>query len=340
MNGFKDRFLRACRREPVDVTPIWLMRQAGRYQPEYRQLRAKYSMLEICTTAELAAEVTLLPLRRFELDAAILFSDLTIPFLAMGVSFTLKENVGPVITQPLRTEADIAALRVMEPHADLPFVGESIRILRRELKVPLIGFAGAPFTLAAYLIEGGPSRDYSRVRAMIYREPQLWTRLMEVLSENVTRYLQMQIEAGAQAVQVFDSWVGAVSPTVYRRHILPAMQRIVGALRTLSAPVIYFGTGTASLLEAMQETGADVIGVDWRVLLDEAWARLGYQCAIQGNLDPAVLLASAQTVRAEAREVLRRAEGRPGHIFNLGHGILPDTPIENVQVLIDTVHEQ
>jgi uroporphyrinogen decarboxylase len=340
MNGFKDRFLRACRREPVDVTPIWLMRQAGRYQPEYRQLRAKYSMLEICTTAELAAEVTLLPLRRFELDAAILFSDLTIPFLAMGVSFTLKENVGPVITQPLRTEADIAALRVMEPHADLPFVGESIRILRRELKVPLIGFAGAPFTLAAYLIEGGPSRDYSRVRAMIYREPQLWTRLMEVLSENVTRYLQMQIEAGAQAVQVFDSWVGAVSPTVYRRHILPAMQRIVGALRTLSAPVIYFGTGTASLLEAMQETGADVIGVDWRVLLDEAWARLGYQCAIQGNLDPAVLLASAQTVRAEAREVLRRAEGRPGHIFNLGHGILPDTPIENVQVLIDTVHGQ
>jgi len=340
MNGFKDRFLRACRREPVDVTPIWLMRQAGRYQPEYRQLRAKYSMLEICTTAELAAEVTLLPLRRFELDAAILFSDLTIPFLAMGVSFTLKENVGPVITQPLRTEADIAALRVMEPHADLPFVGESIRILRRELKVPLIGFAGAPFTLAAYLIEGGPSRDYSRVRAMIYREPQLWTRLMEVLSENVTRYLQMQIEAGAQAVQVFDSWVGVVSPTVYRRHILPAMQRIVGALRTLSAPVIYFGTGTASLLEAMQETGADVIGVDWRVLLDEAWARLGYQCAIQGNLDPAVLLASAQTVRAEAREVLRRAEGRPGHIFNLGHGILPDTPIENVQVLIDTVHGQ
>ena len=338
MNRFNDRFLRACRREPVDVTPIWLMRQAGRYQPEYRRLRERYPMLELCTTPELAAEVTLLPLRRFELDAAILFSDLTIPFLAMRVSFALKENVGPVIAQPLRTEEDIGALRVIEPQDDLPFVAESIRILRRELQVPLIGFTGAPFTLAAYLIEGGPSRDYSRVRAMIYREPQLWSRLMEILAENVTRYLHMQIDAGAQAVQLFDSWVGAVNPAVYRRHVLPAMQRIIGALQPLGAPIIYFGTSTASLLEAMQETGADVIGVDWRVLLDEAWARLGYRCAIQGNLDPAAMLASAETVRAEAQEVLRRAGGRPGHIFNLGHGVLPDTPIENVQVLIDTVH--
>jgi uroporphyrinogen decarboxylase len=338
MNRFNDRFLRACRREPVDVTPIWLMRQAGRYQPEYRRLRERYPMLELCTTPELAAEVTLLPLRRFELDAAILFSDLTIPFLAMRVSFALKENVGPVIAQPLRTEEDIGALRVIEPQDDLPFVAESIRILRRELQVPLIGFTGAPFTLAAYLIEGGPSRDYSRVRAMIYREPRLWSRLMAILAENVTRYLHMQIDAGAQAVQLFDSWVGAVNPAVYRRHVLPAMQRIIGALQPLGAPIIYFGTGTASLLEAMQETGADVIGVDWRVLLDEAWARLGYRCAIQGNLDPAAMLASAETVRAEAQEVLRRAGGRPGHIFNLGHGVLPDTPIENVQVLIDTVH--
>jgi len=338
MNRFNDRFLRACRREPVDVTPIWLMRQAGRYQPEYRRLRERYPMLELCTTPELAAEVTLLPLRRFELDAAILFSDLTIPFLAMRVSFALKENVGPVIAQPLRTEEDIDALRVIEPQDDLPFVAESIRILRRELQVPLIGFTGAPFTLAAYLIEGGPSRDYSRVRAMIYREPRLWSRLMAILAENVTRYLHMQIDAGAQAVQLFDSWVGAVNPAVYRRHVLPAMQRIIGALQPLGAPIIYFGTGTTSLLEAMQETGADVIGVDWRVLLDEAWARLGYRCAIQGNLDPAAMLASAETVRAEAQEVLRRAGGRPGHIFNLGHGVLPDTPIENVQVLIDTVH--
>ncbi len=340
MSRFNDRFLRACRREPVDVTPIWLMRQAGRYQPEYRRLREKHPMLELCTTPELAAEVTLLPLRRFDLDAAILFSDLTIPFLAMGVPFTLKENVGPMIAHPVRTEEDINALRVLQPQDDLPFVAESIRILRGELNVPLIGFAGAPFTLAAYLIEGGPSRDYSRVRAMIYREPGLWMRLMDILAENVTRYLHIQIEAGAQAVQLFDSWVGAVSPAVYRRYILPVMRRIISALHPLGAPIIYFGTGTASLLEAMQETGADVIGVDWRVPLDEAWVRLGYRCAIQGNLDPAALLASADTVRAEAQDVLRRAGGRPGHIFNLGHGVLPETPIENVQVLIDTVHAQ
>ncbi len=335
---FNDRFLRACRRQEVDTTPIWLMRQAGRYQPEYRKLREKYPMLELCTTPELAAEVTLLPLRRFELDAAILFSDLTIPFLAMGVPFTLKENVGPVIAKPLQTEEDVNALRIMEPEEDLPFVGESIRILRRELHVPLIGFAGAPFTLAAYLVEGGPSRDYSRVRALMYRQPELWSKLLHILAQNVTRFLKAQIEAGAQAVQLFDSWVGALSPDAYRRYLLPVMQEIVGALKPLGAPIIYFGTGTASLLEAMRETGADVIGVDWRVSLDEAWKRLDYACAIQGNLDPAVMLASPEVVRAEAKEILRRAGGHPGHIFNLGHGVLPETPVENVQVLIDTVH--
>ncbi|NSW79345.1 MAG: uroporphyrinogen decarboxylase [Chthonomonadetes bacterium] len=336
--AFNDRFLRACRRQEVDTTPIWLMRQAGRYQPEYRKLREKYPMLELCTTPELAAEVTLLPLRRFELDAAILFSDLTIPFLAMGVPFTLKENVGPVIAKPLQTEEDINALRIMEPEEDLPFVGESIRILRRELSVPLIGFAGAPFTLAAYLVEGGPSRDYSRVRALMYRQPELWSTLLHILAQNVIRFLRAQIEAGAQAVQLFDSWVGTLSPDAYRRYLLPVMQEIVGALKPLGAPIIYFGTGTAPLLEAMLETGADVIGVDWRVSLDDAWRRLDYACAIQGNLDPAVMLASPEVVRAEAKEILRRAGGRPGHIFNLGHGILPETPVENVQTLIDTVH--
>jgi uroporphyrinogen decarboxylase len=313
------------------------MRQAGRYLPEYRQLREKHSMLELCTTPELAAEVTLMPLRRFELDAAILFSDLTIPFLAMNVPFTLKESVGPVMAHPLRTEKDVDALRVIDPHNDLPFVAQSIRLLRQQLEVPLIGFAGAPFTLAAYLIEGGPSRDYSRVRAFIYSQPQLWDRLLFLLAENVVRFLRAQIEAGAQAVQLFDSWVGVVSPAVYRRHLLPVMQHIVNALKPLGAPIIYFGTGTASLLEAMRETGADVVGVDWRVPLDEAWQRLG-DCAIQGNLDPAVMLASRDTVQQEAREVLRRAEGRSGHIFNLGHGVLPETPIENVQALMDTVH--
>ncbi len=336
---FNDRFLRACRREPVDTTPIWLMRQAGRYQPEYRKLREKHPMLELCTVPELAAEVTLLPLRMFDLDAAILFSDLTIPFLAMGVPFTLKENVGPVVAHPVRSEEDVNSLRVMDPAEDLPFVAESIRILRRELHVPLIGFTGAPFTLAAYLVEGGPSRDYSRVRAMMYSRPDLWQRLLDTLAENITRYLRAQIEAGAQAVQLFDSWVGAVSPRAYRQFLLPVMQRIVSALKPLGAPVIYFGTGTASLLELMRDTGADVIGVDWRVLLDEAWQRLGYSCAIQGNMDPAVMLASPDTVKQEAQDVLRRAGGRAGHIFNLGHGVLPDTPVENVRVLIETVHQ-
>ncbi|MER3474177.1 MAG: uroporphyrinogen decarboxylase [Armatimonadota bacterium] len=337
--GFNHRFLRACLRQPVDRTPIWLMRQAGRYQPEYRALREKYPMLELCTTPELSAQVTLLPLHRFDLDAAILFSDLTIPFLAMGVPFTLKENVGPVIAHPLRTETDIRALRVMEPNDDLPFVAESIRILRRELNVPLIGFAGAPLTLSAYLVEGGASRDYSRVRALMYSRPDLWENLLQILTENVTRFLKAQIEAGAQAVQLFDSWVGVLSPITYRRHILPVMQRIIRELKPLGAPIIYFGTGTASLLELMRETGADVVGVDWRLPLDSAWQKLNFACAIQGNLDPAVLLADADTVRTEAEDVLRRAEGRPGHIFNLGHGVLPETPVENVQILIDTVHQ-
>lgn len=336
---FNDRFLRACRRGPVDMTPIWLMRQAGRYQPEYRKLREKYPMLELCTTPELAAEVTLLPLRRFDLDAAILFSDLTVPFLAMGVPFTLKENTGPVIAHPVRTDEDVDSLRLIEPGEDLPFVGQSIRILRRELNVPLIGFAGAPFTLAAYLVEGGPSRDYSRVRALMYSRPDLWQKLLHLLAENVTRYLRAQIEAGAQAVQLFDSWVGVLSPIVYRQWLLPVMKGIIAALKPLGAPIIIFGTGTASLLEAMAETGADVIGVDWRVPLDEAWRRIGADRAIQGNLDPAVLLAHAETVRREAREVLRRAARRAGHVFNLGHGLLPDTSIENVEVLIETVHE-
>lgn len=336
---FNDRFLRACRRQEVDVTPTWLMRQAGRYQPEYRKLREKYPILELCTTPELAAEVTLLPLRRFELDAAILFSDLTIPLLAMGVPFTLKENVGPVIAHPLRTEDDIRTLRVMNPNDDLPFVAESIRILRRELTVPLIGFTGAPFTLAAYLVEGGPSRDYSRVRALMYSRPDLWENLLQTLTENVTRFLRAQIEAGAHAIQLFDSWVGVLSPVTFQRYILPVMQKIVRELKPLGAPIIYFGTGTASLLELMRETGADVIGVDWRIPIDTAWQRLDFACAIQGNLDPAALLAGADTVRTEAKEVLRRADGRLGHIFNLGHGVLPETPVENVQVLIDTVHQ-
>lgn len=335
---FNDRFLRACRRQSTDATPIWLMRQAGRYLPEYRRLREKYPMLELCTTPELAAEVTLMPLKRFAFDAAILFSDLTIPFLAMGVPFTLKENVGPVIAHPLRTEEDISRLRIMEPEEDLPFVFESIHILRQQLKVPLIGFSGAPFTLAAYLVEGSPSRDFGKVRALLYSQPASWSRLIHVLAENVKRYLLAQIAAGAQAVQLFDSWVGVLNPIVFRSDLLPVMRDIVSALRSNGVPVIYFGTGTASLLEAMAETGADVIGVDWRIPLDVAWHRLQHACAIQGNLDPAVLLASSETVRTETQKVLQQGNSRAGHIFNLGHGVLPDTPLENVEVLVQTVH--
>jgi uroporphyrinogen decarboxylase len=338
MREFNDRFLRACRREPVDCTPIWLMRQAGRYQPEYRALRAKHTMLELCTTAELAAEVTRMPLRRFDFDAAILFSDLTIPFTPMGAPFVLQENVGPVISDPIRSREDVRRLRPIEPEADLAFALEAIRILRAELKAPLIGFAGAPFTLAAYLIEGRGSKDFARARALMYSDPETWHALLELLAENTYRYLRAQIEAGAQAVQVFDSWVGVLAPHVYREYVAPHMRRIFEGLRGLGAPVIHFGTGTAALLEQMRDAGGDVIGVDWRVPLAQAWARLGDGVAVQGNLDPAALLGDADTVRREAQRVLAEAGGRPGHIFNLGHGILPSTPLDNVERLVEVVH--
>ncbi len=332
-----DRFLRACRREPVDRTPIWLMRQAGRYQPEYRELRAKHSMLTICTTPELAAEVTLMPLRRFDFDAAILFSDLTIPFTPMGAPFTLEENVGPVVAEPIRCRADLDRLRLIEPEEDLAFALETIRILRRELTVPLIGFAGAPFTLAAYLIEGRGSKDFPRARTLMYSDPEAWHELLGLLAENVGRYLRAQIEAGAQAVQVFDSWIGVVPPHVYREYVAPHMRHLFAMLKPLGAPVIHFGTGTAALLEEMQAAGGDVIGVDWRVPLGQAWDRLG-DVPVQGNLDPVALLATPDVVCREAARVLEEAAGRPGHIFNLGHGILPGTPIDNVSLLVDVVH--
>lgn len=337
MPEFNDRLLRACRREPVDRTPIWLMRQAGRYQPEYRALRSRHAMIELCTTPELAAEVTLMPLRRFDFDAAILFSDLTIPFTPMGAPFVLEEKVGPVIERPVRCREDVRRLRPIEPEQDLAFALETIRILRRELRVPLIGFAGAPFTLAAYLVEGRGTKDFTKARALLYSDPETWHALMERLSENTCRYLRAQIEAGAQAVQVFDSWVGALPPHVYREYVAPHMRRLFEELRPAGAPVIHFGTGTAALLEEMRNAGGDVIGVDWRVPLGQAWSRLG-DVAVQGNLDPAALLASPEAVRRETLQVLSEAGGRPGHIFNLGHGVLPETPLQNVELLIGLVH--
>ncbi len=334
-----DRFLRACRREPVDRTPIWLMRQAGRYLPEYRALRDQYDMLTMCRTPELAVEVTLQPLRHFDLDAAILFSDIMIPLTPMGVDFQIVESVGPIVANPVRDQRAADALRVIEPEADVPFVIESVRALRCELdgKVPLIGFAGAPFTLASYIVEGKPSRDLLLTKQLMHTNPAAWHTLMDKLAQTIAAYLRAQIRAGAQAVQLFDSWIGALSPRDYREFVLPHSKKIFDALVATGVPRIHFGTGTATLLELMRDAGGDVIGIDWRVPLDQAWQRLG-DVALQGNLDPAIMLTSPAVVEREARAVLAQARGHCGHIFNLGHGVLPNTPLENVERLVEVVH--
>jgi uroporphyrinogen decarboxylase len=331
------RFLRACRRQEVDATPVWFMRQAGRSLPEYRAIREQYSLLEICRRSEVCAEVTLQPIRRLGVDAAILFADIMIPLLGTGVDLDIVENVGPVIRCPIRSAADIAALRAIEPEQDVPYVLETIRLLRGELGgTPLIGFAGAPFTLAAYLVEGKPSRDFIRVKGFMYREPGLWHNLMTRLSDMVVAYLQAQIAAGVQAVQLFDSWVGALSPHDYARYVLPYSRRILAAVSG-DVPVIHFGTNSATLLDQMA-AGGDVIGVDWRIPLDAAWDRVGPDRAVQGNLDPCVLLAPPAVIEEQARDVLDCAAGRPGHIFNLGHGVHPETPVDHLARLVDFVH--
>ncbi len=338
MAAFNDRFLRACRREPVDATPVWFMRQAGRYLPEYRALRERYRFLELCRHPELAAEITCMPLRRFAVDAAILFSDLSLPFLGMGVGLVLEEGSGPVIEEPIRRRADVRRLRILEPEEDLPFVLETIRILRAELPVPLIGFVGGPFTMACYLVEGRSARDFARVRALMFGEPETWRALMEVLTESLSRYARAQVAAGAHAVQVFESWIGVLNPLDYRAFVRPYLQRLIERLGPSGVPVILFGTGTAALLEDLAETGGTVIGLDWRVPLDAAWSRLGDSVAVQGNLDPAVLLAPFEVVAEQAARILRQAGGRPGHIFNTGHGLLPETPPDTVARLVDWVH--
>lgn len=332
-------FLKACRREPAGYTPIWLMRQAGRYMKEYNELRAKYSLLEICKRPELAAEVTLQPVERLGVDAAIIFADILLPLEAMGMELEFVKGEGPLIRAPLSDLKDVERLRIPDPE-ELSFVGQAIRIAVRHLGgVPVIGFGGAPFTLASYMIEGGPSRSYIKTKLMMYRAPEAWQLLMEKLVEVMAGYLKSQIAAGAQAIQLFDSWVGCLSPSDYRQYVLPYSKKLIESLRGENAPVIHFGTGTSSLLELMMEAGGDVIGVDWRVGLDEAWSRLQYWTAIQGNLDPAALLAPRPEIEKRVKDILRRAGGRPGHIFNLGHGILPETPVENVRALVDMVHE-
>ncbi|MDR7417994.1 MAG: uroporphyrinogen decarboxylase [Armatimonadota bacterium] len=333
-----DRFLRACRRELVDCTPVWFMRQAGRSQPEYRALRERYTLLEIVRTPELCAQVTLLPAAQLGVDAAILFSDITLPLAGMGVAFDIVEGHGPVIERPVRTAADIARLRAFDAERDVPFLLDAIRLIRRDARVPLIGFAGAPFTLASYLVEGRGSRDLHLTKRMLMAEPGAWTRLMTALTDATLAYLAAQVRAGAQALQVFDSWVGALAPRDYEVAVLPHMRRLFDGLRPLGVPVIHFGTGTAGLLPLMARAGGDVIGVDWRIRLGEAWARVG-DAGIQGNLDPSVMLAPFDATAAAARDILNDAGGRPGHIFNLGHGVLPQTPQDSLRRLVDLVHE-
>jgi uroporphyrinogen decarboxylase len=339
----KSRFLRACRREPVDRTPVWFMRQAGRYMAEYRAVRAKHSLLEICAQPELAAEVTLQPVRALGVDAAILFADILLPLVPMGLHLEFAAGEGPVIHNPVRSPADVAALRPVEPRESLSPVLAAIRLIRRELggQTPLIGFAGAPFTLASYLVEGGGSRHYVRTKQLMYGDPQTWHALMSKLARVVADYLTAQVEAGAQAVQLFDSWVGCLSPDDYRDYVLPHSQLILRTLSATGVPVIHFGTDTATLLPLLKEAGGDVIGLDWRTPLDWGWEILGGDVAVQGNLDPVALLVEAPRPELErrVRAILQQAAGRPGHIFNLGHGILPDTPVENVRAVVKMVHE-
>ena len=333
-----DRFLRACRREPTDRTPVWFMRQAGRYMAEYRALREKHSLLTLCRTPELAVQVTLQPVHALGVDAAILFSDLLLPLAPLGIPFDFATGEGPVIEKPVRSAADVEALRRFEPREALGMVLEAIRLLRSELKVPLIGFAGAPFTLASYAIEGGHSNHYALTKSLMYREPQTWHRLLGLLSEVVRDYLVAQVEAGVQAVQVFDSWVGALSATDYREFVLPHVRTIFEGLNETKVPTIHFGTGTFHLLPLLREAGGHVIGLDWRTPLDEGWARLGDGVAVQGNLDPTLLFAPRERLLARVDDVLRQAQGRPGHVFNLGHGILPGTNVDNVKAVVEHVH--
>lgn len=318
------------------------MRQAGRYMAEYRTIRARHTLLEICSQPELAVQVTLQPVESIDVDAAILFSDLLLPLAPMGIPFDFVKGEGPVIERPIRSDDDVDRLKKFEPREELGHVLETIRLVRRALqgRVPLIGFAGAPFTLASYAIEGGPSSNYSKTKALMYGKPGTWHALLNRFATVVADYLQAQVEAGAQAIQVFDSWVGALGPDDYREFALPHTKRILDAVQTSGAPVIHFGTGTSTLLPTMREAGGDVIGADWRIPLDDAWKLIGHDRAIQGNLDPTLLLGPIERLIDSANDVLRRAEGRPGHIFNLGHGILPETPVEHVQALAHFVHQR
>ena len=334
-------FLRACRREPHDRVPVWFMRQAGRSLPEYRAIRGEGSIIEAIRNPELATEITLQPVRRYGTDAAILYSDIVTPIEAIGFGVDVQPGVGPVVAEPFRGREDLARLRPLDPEADTPYVLETVRNLVRDLgDVPLIGFAGAPFTVASYLIEGRPSRTYERTKALMYTDPELWFDLLDRLADLALASLRSQVGAGASAIQLFDSWAGALSPSDYRRYVQPASAKVLEGIGTTGVPRVHFGVTTGELLEDLRDAGADVVGVDWRVDLDDARARLGDDVALQGNLDPAAVLAGTDVALERARDVLRRADGHRGHIFNLGHGVLPATDPEVLEAVVELVHTE
>ena len=338
------RFLRACYRLKTDATPIWFMRQAGRYMPEYQAIRGQHkSILEMIAKPEVAAEITLQPVDILGVDAAILFADILLPLPPMGLKLEFVPGRGPVIHNPVRSPDDVAALRPVDVASDLGHVFEAIKLVRAELEgrdIPLIGFAGAPFTLAAYIIEGGPSRNFVETKKLMYGQPEAWHALMQKLTPVLIDYLQAQVDAGARALQLFDSWVGALNPQDYRRFVQPYSRQILQTLMVRTdVPIIHFGVGATTLLGEMKTAGGHVIGLDWRIPLDEGWAMLGDDVAVQGNLDPVALFAPLPELENQVRDVLTRAAGRPGHIFNLGHGILQHTPVENVRAVVEMVHE-
>jgi len=333
-------FLAACRREQTSFTPVWLMRQAGRYMEEYRKLRAQYGFLELCKRPDLAAEITLTPVQKLGVDAAILFADILLILEPLGVGLEYSKGDGPVIHHPVRSGKDVDALKEFNVESELSFVYDAVKQVTKTLenKVPLIGFAGAPFTLASYLIEGGSSRNYLHTKRLYYTAPEAWKRLMERLAKIVAQYLNCQIAAGAQAVQLFDSWAGCLTPMDYQQFVLPYTKSVIVAIAP-GVPVINFSTGTAGLLKHIRAAGGDVIGLDWRINLDEGWASVGDDVGVQGNLDPVALFASPKEIRNRVADILRQAGGKPGHIFNLGHGVLPETPVDHVIAMVDAVHE-
>lgn len=332
------RFLDACRRRPTDVRPVWFMRQAGRYLKEYREIRAKHGILEICKRPDLAAAVTLQPVEILDVDAAIIFADLLLPVEPMGLKLKFVTGEGPAIDNPVRTSSDVDSLSISNTD-ELGYVGESIQAVVRALagRVPVIGFVGAPFTIASYMIEGGPSRNFLRTKQMMYRDETLWRRLMGKLVDVLGPFALMQIGAGARAIQVFDSWVGALGPDDYVRYVAPYSRALIERIRSGGVPTIHFGTGCSGFFRELHAAGGDVMGVDWRINIDQAWMDISYRSAVQGNLDPAVLFAPLPELKARVHELLKRTGTRPGHIFNLGHGILPETPVDHVKAVVDMV---